>query len=596
MSERPDPRRGWWRVAIGLAVLVIGFAISFGRSVITGSAASEIGYDDVSYALAGDSRAAHLLNEGLVGFARNLVGEPPHGPVSELIATAAVAIGGPSTTRLYFINALIMAALVVVLVRVVLRTGWAVSLAAAGVALATPLGFFVIDQFRPDLPFAIVLGILTGVSAAFATTPGVDGTRRWIACGIGASALLYVKPSVFVLTAAVVVALALWSIASYRPPRAGVRARLKGLGLAIAAFLILSIPFFVVLLPKEIEYVWVNMLGENASIWSNTDPWSAVSESMMLAIGVGDWTIDLAILGLAVSLAMAAVLRTPRALHRASAFFLVGVVAMGPVAMTRGVGVFFGFVPVLILILGCIVAFEDVVVRGWWLPRWARRSDWRAGALPNVTGNPWAVLASALAIVVLAGDWSASTFPSPAGRRAPIALNERLLTAALERCQQDPICDAEYTSLGALPPILVSFAAEVTPATVKWKARESGWQGDILQLPFQVSPSEALAATDDARFVVTLGPLADYVDVRLPANQSQADLIEYLERIPLVGGDRCPGRRWALTVSSRWWVLPAPDFPHVARSGTTQSRRGQEDRDHRRPDRRGRCPNADAHL
>lgn len=110
----------------------------------------------------------------------------------------------------------------------------------------------------------------------------------------------------------------------------------------------------------------------------------------------------------------------------------------------------------------------------------------------------------------------------------PINVNANLLSAVMEDCQTKDDCNNEYTARGALPLLLITAAAEVSPDSVQWEAILAGYTGDIQRLNFLTDLNGAISKTQDAQYVVVLAANADYVNPRLPINQVQVALDQFL--------------------------------------------------------------------
>lgn len=530
-ASHRGPRTGPSRAAVvGLVAFALGLAFTISRSVTSGRAGAEITYDDVSYALGGNRYASVLLDSGAIALAGELVRNPPHGPLTEATAALAILIFGPSTFGIYLLNGMVIAGLTLLAARATMPTAWPGALIASGIFLASPLGYFFVDQFRPDLAYLVILALLTGLCSQIRRpAPWPSRHLPWW-CGAAAAALLYAKPSFIVFTFVALVTLAIWSalVMQVRPSER--RPRLRFLLHTVGAFLIATIPFWILLFPGALQYVLANTVGPLAPLWKTATAFEAVRESTLQAANAAGWSVRVCAVAAAVALVIALVARRPSALVRSTAFFAVGVVSLGPLALSQGIGPFFGMVPVFMLMVGCVVAVADVVttvVRPAVATRQAR-SRWGSHE-PEPRASLGRLAAGSVAAVAAAAYLGGQPYPAIAGARPPLSLNERVLTAVLEQCQKNAACDGEFTSIGALPPLMVSFASEITKDSVQWEAIEDQWNGEVAGMPFLVETTQAVEATQDLQFVVTLGPRAEYVNTNLPFNQIQPELNAHLE-------------------------------------------------------------------
>jgi len=143
-------------------------------------------------------------------------------------------------------------------------------------------------------------------------------------------------------------------------------------------------------------------------------------------------------------------------------------------------------------------------------------------------------------LIIFAALWFPLHYTTPSGLMQPTNVNSRLLFAVMADCQTKDDCNNDYTARGALPPLLVTAASEVSPDSLQWEAILKGYSGDIQRLNFLTDLNGAISKTVDAQYVVVLAANADYVNPQLPVNQVQIALDQFLRN------------------SEKWVLIPVP--------------------------------------
>ena len=110
----------------------------------------------------------------------------------------------------------------------------------------------------------------------------------------------------------------------------------------------------------------------------------------------------------------------------------------------------------------------------------------------------------------------------------PMSINGRLLSAVMADCQNRSSCNTEFTARAVIPPFLVTPATEVSPDSLQWEAILKGYSGNIQRLNFLTDINDAISKTWDAQYVVVLAAGANVSQPRLPMNQIQIGLNQFL--------------------------------------------------------------------
>ena len=149
-------------------------------------------YDDVVYALTGQSVAIEAKLIGGGAALSNWASTPPHSPFSELIAITVHGIDLDWSSGLYIVNT-ILASILLFALSSLFSSVLSRQLIIASVLMASPIGFLAIDEFRPDVFFVLlscfaILLVPLGRSLNGRLLPSESALLIGIC-------LLYVKPS-----------------------------------------------------------------------------------------------------------------------------------------------------------------------------------------------------------------------------------------------------------------------------------------------------------------------------------------------------------------------------------------------------------------
>jgi riboflavin transporter FmnP len=193
LGEFVRRRVHWWLLITGLMTAVM---VQYSFSV--GPLSHDITYDDIGYFNDGLRRLDVLYAGGVPGFLRDYSKEPPHSPMSSLLAMASFAVFGVHDWAPYVGNGLLLLfaiAAVDVLLRDVSNLGRGLLLILVGTA---PLTLKLVTEFRPD----IACGLFTALGVLLVLRDGftVCGWRRLGGIGLLFGLALLAKPSAFPFT------------------------------------------------------------------------------------------------------------------------------------------------------------------------------------------------------------------------------------------------------------------------------------------------------------------------------------------------------------------------------------------------------------
>jgi hypothetical protein len=483
-------------------------------------------YDDVVYAISGNRLARSIEQNGLIDAAIFWISNRPHAPLIDLVSATASLLGGPSTPRIYFVNMLFVGILGYFAIATALNTDSPKTRLLLAFAIVSPIGYFYSDQFRPDPAYSVVLVFFVSSTIRAVRCLNSDKSAFYARCaGLSIPFLLLVKPSFFVFTGFACIGISIWVLMlggqiGFRPI---VRRVLR------PAFQVSVIPLIFVIwlvLPNAIDYVMKNILGTNAKVWTGPTPVETVSQSLRAFLSIG-FPAFLWIFISGISLIILIIGKRFANIFDSFAFLIVGGISLIPLGLTRSPSIFFGLVPAsMVLAATALVAFSALRYIKQMLPSQISLSAHEK----RLSLNSWRVLSAATGpiLVILAGLWFPMHYTTPSGLMLPINVNANLLSAVMEDCQAKDDCNSDYTARGALPPLLITAAAEVSPDSVQWEAILAGYTGDIQRLNFLTDLNGAISKTQDSQYVVVLAANADYVNPQLPVNQVQAALDQFL--------------------------------------------------------------------
>ena len=254
----PACRRSAALVGGSLLLLALMVRQNIAFSLASSRLATVPRYDDVVYLLDGVSRLKLLHEGGPSALAANLIGAPPHAPISTFTAMLGFGLFGPVPASAYVANAWILALYIGALGFISRPLGGVTArLLFVAVFLFAPVCHAMITEFRPDMAagllFAMaVAAVLTvDLAAGTASGPGIDNDKP--------SGSIVVIPG---LGVALIVSLALqWRIGGHAASEL-----LRKAALVIFAYAVMLLPFAAILGPQTVSYIYQALVG-NADVW-----------------------------------------------------------------------------------------------------------------------------------------------------------------------------------------------------------------------------------------------------------------------------------------------------------------------------------------
>jgi hypothetical protein len=474
-----------------------------------GRLSHDLQYDDVGYAV---DAATHLdagLSGGIPELVRSYGTLRPHSWLSSFQGLVALALGGVHDLSLYASNAWLLVALALLLVLALRERPAAATAVAIAFALSSPLAYFAIAEFRPD----IALGFTTALMTWFLLEAGFGENRRalrWAAIMLAAS--LVVKSTFFAHTLALAIGLCVTAALATRAQRFGWMPRFVLRAREIAAFLglgvALALPFFLFTGHVILDYFWSNTLGSKAHIWNfgaETPLHEVFAGFRPLMFGLGRHQTQAAALAAVVFAALLWRRGDRAATARIFGLLATGAVSAAIIVLGRQPSHFFFATLHWLVLFAAIygyVRFQD------------RLAD---------RGRRTLAIAAAATIAGLAVVNSAYTsFPLLPGTEHGGSVNERLVQAIA--------ADTRDTRLGSSSTayVLVLSASAANPHTLMWVGRLAGQRIRSIETAFMGDPAEAekLAAWHD---YVVVPNRARVNDGRFPIARVQAPMLDWMQ-------------------------------------------------------------------
>jgi len=467
----PPPSRPGRRYALALAAALAFAALYLHVSARGGRLSMDLQYDDVVYAVDAADRLDTAVRDGAGAMVRSFAERPPHSIVSTVQAMAAFSVAGFRDGALYASNAWMLVALAL---------GIAAAFrdrhpAAFGVALAfgltSPLAYFAMAEFRPD----IALGLTTALMAWFLVQAALERRpRRAGLAGLMLAASLVVKPTFFAHTLALATGLAtaLWLAGRYAAsPRLEVafpvRLAALFLGIGIAA----AFPFYLVNGAEAIGYFWTHTFGAKGGVWivprGPQSPWQLLQLFWPSMFWLSRYDLEAAVAGTLAVATWLAWHRQPGAVLRIA--LLLGLAALSAAIVIAGrqeSPYFFATMHWLVLFaaLFAYARFEDV-----------------ASAAGRIAGR--AVMGAGLvALAVVNSALPAQAFP-------PESLHGRSWNERAARLIRD---DLERDPPARVASVYVPSAGVVNALSMRWVARKQG-------TPLAETPAHVLEGLEEAK-------------------------------------------------------------------------------------------------
>ena len=250
----------WLLVSSVFTAIVIQYSFRRGRLLIYPA------YDDVVYMLDGLRRLDNVYQSGPPAFFLKWMRDPPHAPLSSLLAFLSFLVLGIHDWAPYVANGVIILTLVAFTDRLMKQTSAMCRMAAIIFVLSTPVAAEAVHEFRPDIAGALFTTIAV-VTLLDGRLIGSDWIRP-VGAGIFFGLALFSKMTIFPLTVAVSMCALAVAIARDRLIEPfGSRPVMRVAGLFIVPAALFAGPQYLIGLKQTIKYIYDTQFGRNAGVW-----------------------------------------------------------------------------------------------------------------------------------------------------------------------------------------------------------------------------------------------------------------------------------------------------------------------------------------
>jgi hypothetical protein len=286
------------------------FLFRFQLSLKNGRAGAPPSYDDITYFLDGRLRLEQLKADFFGGLL-NWVTNPPHSPMSSVIAVLGQLFKSNCAPVIYMTNSLVIIASLALLFHT-LNKNFTQAIFLTCVVIASPIGPMLMFNFRPDCLYSIFLTI------AILKIFDADLRLSVRALALYGAVLLLVKPSFIIYTIIDLVLVFIFTQYKFKMRSISVVDIVKSFGI----FVLLAGWYLINGLNVIMNYILTNTTGKTKSLWTDNGYFVALaknSQGLMAQIGIG---FSLALISL-FFIALLIDLKSFASLTRISVLFIV---------------------------------------------------------------------------------------------------------------------------------------------------------------------------------------------------------------------------------------------------------------------------------
>jgi hypothetical protein len=251
----------WLLVSGVFTAIVIQYSFRRGRLLIYPA------YDDVVYMLDGLRRLDTVYQSGPLAFFSNWMHDPPHAPLSTLLAFLSFLTLGVHDWAPYAANGVFVLTMVAFTDRLMKGTSTLCRMAAIIFVLSTPVAAEAVHEFRPDIASALFTAI-----AIIALLDGRligSGWTRPVVAGIFFGLALFSKMTVFPLT--ITVSMFALGVAIARDRLIapfGWQPVIRVAGLFLLPAVLIAGPQYGIGFKQILKYVYDAQFGRYADVWT----------------------------------------------------------------------------------------------------------------------------------------------------------------------------------------------------------------------------------------------------------------------------------------------------------------------------------------
>ena len=500
----------------------------------TGRGSADVFYDDSSYILVGETLTRLVDSAGWFPAMGRWLLAPPHTPWSEGIAFATYRWFDSSPNAVYVVNS-ILSTIIIVILSCALCKKWYLRFAVSALLIASPLGYLLSNEFRPDIPYAFVASyVLIATANSLTGKSGRKCPRTWVPPMVGMCLLFLIKPTYFPISF-LVFAIVFTSSACCLLSGAA-RRRFDTLALPVAGVLFVLIWLFLYAFPL---YEYTIVAGVQSPYRTTSGHLVAVTDSFSQAwTYIGDqwkiWYLLPLAFAAIITISACSFLRTRGRLRRPSLWLLlpagVGLFSMFATGVSKHSSPFQGLFA-LVLVLVSALATVLFVLR----PTLTLRS-------PAV-----AVMVLLLSGALITSAMYKSPIVYPQEHSMPVRATESIARIIKSSCESAPSC-ARLISGDNHVVVLETLMADLNPQQLNIYLLDEGLPSTVVAPPehiqrasdvqklFQLGTANAKGTTTNflpgifrdatPQFVVT--GAANYPYNGVPLNMVQEELNHYL--------------------------------------------------------------------
>ena len=502
------------RRSLNCVVIFVGaFLLQLGRLNQFGRFNSEMTYDDVGYAAEGHHFYEIFIRGGFFELIVFFVNNPPHAPISSLMAFFIFLFSTPSNFAIYAFNAFCVGILLFGIVAKMKIVSTEVSFIVASFLWLSPLGFFLSSNFRPDILFALLVGFFVYISNSlsvknYSENPNI---HWWLVGAI--SLMLYVKPSFIFYTFTMVLGQSFLFIFREKWFGGSFVSTFKTISRVALFTFVMLIPFFLLFLNQTVQYVIDNTIGVNSEVWTiphfEAFRWNLITITQIIGL---PWLMIM------LCIYIYSTLKKDNwgfiSPQNTAIWYLFSIVfSLIPLYASGTKSAYFSLTPFVIFIVGGlqIVGQSASVITTYF------HTIWR-----NVI----------ICIFILMFILSSTAFPKFAisnNLKQPKSINEKITGNVLEDCQSNSLCVSEFLARGHFPSIYVAVMGdEVSPDTISWKIVTQGWVPNVKRIEINGSFASAVTKIAESQYVVLAVNNIPGVNWRIPVNSYQDELANVL--------------------------------------------------------------------
>jgi hypothetical protein len=143
---------------VGVLLICLAVYRKFQISITVGRVGGEPTYDDITYFLDGRWRLEEFGQSFGLGL-HSVIFRPPHAPFLTGLSSLTQLLTGSNSQHIYLVNSIFVVFLLFIIIRIILGKSGN-SFLLTGLLASTPIAPMLFYNFRPDIHYALILGIV----------------------------------------------------------------------------------------------------------------------------------------------------------------------------------------------------------------------------------------------------------------------------------------------------------------------------------------------------------------------------------------------------------------------------------------------------